>query len=411
MVTRIVVLLTLLFTIRGTATSQTKDVVIVVIGSSTAEGAGAWPSDSSWVNRLKFSVTRDGSDGADTVVYNLGKGGYTTYRGRENGYVPPPGNFGPDPDRNISKALALNPDIILVNYPSNDVANYMSTQATMDNYQMYNSLTSAAGKKIYFFSTQPRNGLSYDQTIQLRDQKDAIISTFMSRAINVWDFLVGADGFSLKTEVNSGDGIHVNNGGHRLIFEKVQSFLAAALLPVKLSKFDAVALEKRIDLNWETASETNNSHFVIERSLNGREFKAIGEIKGKGNSNSKVKYTFSDKSPVTGKNYYRLKQVDLDGKFTFSQVVAVSLKSAPSAVLLYPVPAYTSINLKIAADKKESIQINIYDRSGNTKSSFTRNLDKGENLLQFPVSSLPTGNYVMQIKQESTISKRSFIKL
>jgi lysophospholipase L1-like esterase len=410
MVIRIVVLLTLLFAIRGTATSQTKDVVIVVIGSSTAEGAGAWPTDSSWVNRLRISVTRDKGDGADTVVHNLGKGGYTTYRGRENGYVPPPGNFGPDPDRNISKALSLDPDIILVNYPSNDVANNMSTHTTIDNYQRYNSLTSEAGKRIYFLTCQPRNTLSYAQQVQLKDQKDIMISTFQTRAINAWDYLVADDGLNIKPELNA-DGTHVNNKGHRLIFEEVQRFLAAAILPIKLSKFDAVAVEKRIDLKWETASESNNSHFVIERSLNGRDFKAIGEVKGKGNSTVKVKYAFSDKSPAPGKNYFRLKQVDLDGKFTFSQVLAVTLKSAPSAALLYPIPATSSINLKIAADKKESIQINIFDRSGNTKYSYTRSVDKGENVLQFPVNTLPTGNYVMQIKRESTISKRSFIKL
>lgn len=410
MVIRIVLLLNLLVAIRGTATSQTKDVVIVVIGSSTAEGAGAWPTDSSWVNRLKLSVTRDKGDGADTVVYNLGKGGYTTYRGRENGYVPPPGNFGPDPERNITKALSLNPDIILVNFPSNDVANNMSTQATIENYQMYNSLASAAGKKIYFLTAQPRNSLEYDQKLQLRDQKDMIISTFQSRAINAWDYLVADDGLNIKTEVNA-DGTHVNNKGHRLIFEEVQSFLAAAILPVKLSKFDAVASEKWIDLKWETASERNNSHFMIERSSNGREFKAIGEVKGKGNSNAKVKYTYTDRSPAPGKNYYRLKQVDLDGKFTISQVVAVTVKSAPSAALLYPIPASSSISLRIAAEKKESIHINIFDRSGNTKSSYTRSLDRGENILRFPVSTLPSGNYVMQIRRESTISNRTFIKL
>ena len=98
MATRIVVLF-FLFSICLSANSQTKDVVIVVIGSSTAEGAGAWPSDSSWVNRLRFSVRQNMADQADTIVHNLGKGGYTTFMGRENGFIPPPGFVGPDPDR------------------------------------------------------------------------------------------------------------------------------------------------------------------------------------------------------------------------------------------------------------------------------------------------------------------------
>jgi lysophospholipase L1-like esterase len=410
MVTRIVVLLAFFLAVRGIATSQTKDVVIVVIGSSTVEGAGARPIDSSWVNRLKLSVTRNKGDGADTVVHNLGRNGYTTYRGRENGYIPPPGIFGPDPERNISKALTLNPDIILVSYPTNDVANNLPTQTTMDNYQKYHSLASGAGKKIYFLTSQPRNSVSYSQQLRLKDQKDIIISTFKSTAINAWDILVADDGLNIKPELNADD-THVNNKGHRLLFEAVQTSLAAAILPVSLSKFDAIAWEKQIHLKWETISERNNSHFVIERSLNGRDFFVIGEVKGKENSSTKVKYTFTDKSPAPGKNHYRLKQVDLDGKSTFSQVVAATLQSAPFAALLYPIPASTFINLKIAADRKESIHINIYDRLGNTKSSYARSLDIGENVLRFPVSTLPTGNYVMEIKREGTITKRSFIKL
>ncbi len=411
MISRIVVLLTLIFTICGVAASQTKDVVIAVMGSSTAEGAGAWPTDSSWVNRLKLAVRKNMSDGADTVVYNLGKGGTTTYVGRENGFVPPPGYIGPDPERNINKALSLEPDIIFVNYPSNDVANNMTTKTTMDNYRTYNTYASIAGKQIIFLTPQPRNSVSYDQQVQLKDQKDSVLNSFTGRAINVWDLLVASDGLTINPELSAGDGTHVNNKGHRLIFEQVSNFLAAAALPVKLSKFEAVAVEKNVELRWETSSEENNSHFIIERSGNARDFKAIGEVKGKGNSTTKVKYKFTDANPTPGKNHYRLKQVDLDGKTAFSQIVTVTIKQALAAETLYPVPASTSINLKIAADRKESIHINIIDRSGNTKSAYNRTIEKGENVLQFPIQSMPTGNYIMQIKRENSVSKRSFIKL
>jgi len=410
MISRIVVLLTVIL-VSGNATGQTKDVVIAVMGSSTAEGAGAWPIDSSWVSRLKLSVRKNLSDGADTIVYNLGKGGTTTYVGRENGFVPPSGYVGPDPDRNINKALSLSPDIILVNYPSNDVANNMPTKTTMDNYRTYGQYTSDAGKQIIFLTSQPRNSVGYDQQVQLRDQKDSILNSFTGRAINVWDLLVASDGLTINPELSAGDGTHVNNKGHRLIFEQVSNFLVAAALPVKLSKFEGEAADKKVELRWETSSELNNSHFIIERSGNARDFRAIGEVKGKGRSTTKVKYKFTDLNPVPGKNFYRLKQVDLDGKTAFSQIIAITIKSALAAETLYPVPASTSINLKIAADRKESVHINIFDRSGNAKGAYDRTVEKGENVLQFPIQSLPTGNYLMQIRRESSISKRSFIKL
>jgi hypothetical protein len=248
--------------------------------------------------------------------------------------------------------------------------------------------------------------------VQIRDQKDAIISTFPTTSINVWDALVSSDGLNIHPDVSADDGIHVNNTGHRRIFEAVaaSSFVGAAL-PVRLTKFTASQVVDRVDLNWETASESNNSHFVIERSTDNRDFKAIGEVKGKGNSNTKTRYNYSDKKPSPGKNYYRLKQVDLDGKSSFSQVIQVTQRSVPQSIILYPVPATSVIHLKLAADKKENVTVSIIDRSGNIKSSYPRKLDKGENILNFPVSSLPTGNYLMQIKSEGTISKRSFIKL
>jgi lysophospholipase L1-like esterase len=413
MPTRIVALLALMLCIWNNAAGQTKTVVVVVMGSSTAEGAGAWPrEDSSWVSRLTKAVRTNTNDNADTVVYNLGLGGTTTYVGRETGFVPPQGYAGPNPERNISKTLSLNPDIILVNYPSNDVANNMTTSATMGNYDKYLEMATSAGVKIYFLTTQPRDALSDAQKVQLRDQKDAIISAYPFASINVWDALVAPDRYNIHPDVSAGDGIHVNNTGHRRIFEAVaaSSFVGAAL-PVKLSRFTANLVGERVDLNWETASESNNSHFVIERSADNRDFKAIGKVKGKGNSSTKTQYSFSDKKPSPGKNYYRLKQVDLDGKSSFSQVIEVMQRPAAHSIILYPVPATSVIHLKMVADKKETIAVSIFDRFGNVKGSFEKKLDKGENVMNFPVSNLPTGNYLMQIKGGSSISKRSFIKL
>ncbi len=410
---RVAALLALSFCILGNLAGQTKTVVIVVMGSSTAEGTGASPrEDSSWVSRLTKAVRKNMADNADTVVYNLGLGGTTTYAGRENGFVPPQGYTGPDPERNINKALSLNPNIILVNYPSNDVANNIPTATTMENYNKYQDMAAAAGVRIYFLTTQPRDKLNDQQKVQIRDQKDAMISAYPSTSINVWDALVSSDGYNIHPDVNAGDGIHVNNKGHRRILEAVMaSTLQGIALPVKLSVFKASQVGERVDLIWETESESNNSHFVIERSADNRDFKAIGEVKGKGNSNTTTRYSYSDKKPGPGKNYYRLKQVDLDGKTTFSEVIDITPRSAQQTIFLYPVPASSVINLRTTADKKETVTVSIIDRSGNVKGSYPRKLDKGENTLNFPISSLPTGNYLMQVKSENLISKRSFIKL
>ncbi len=388
---------------------------IVVIGSSTAEGQGSWPmEDSSWVSRLRKSFNRNTTDGLDTLVYNLALGGTNTFKGRENGCVDCPANLQPDPIRNVSMAMSYSPDLLLVNYPTNDVANLFPTKATMDNYRKYQQVGSSVIKNIVFLTPQPRTALQTDQKTQLRQQVDSVLLNFPGRSINVWSFLVDRDEpgyYNIESSVSAGDNVHVNNKGHRLIFEQVSTFLAAAILPTKLSQFNALAKSQSVELAWETATEVNNSHFVVERSTNGRDFQPIGEVKGKGNSSTTVRYRFTDRTPIVGKNFYRLKQVDLDKSFNYSKVISAKINSLAHTETIYPVPATQAVHIKLHADKKEPVQLNILDRTGNAKGSFNRIAEIGDNIFTIPVNTLISGNYVLQIRRESSITKRSFIKL
>jgi hypothetical protein len=134
-------------------------------------------------------------------------------------------------------------------------------------------------------------------------------------------------------------------------------------------------------------------------------------VKGKGNSQSLIKYKFTDQSPNSGKNFYRLKQVDLDKKFNYSQVISAKISASAHTEILYPVPATQTINVKLYADKKEDILLNILDRSGHARASYKRSANTGDNVFSIPVNTLMSGNYVMQIRRESHITKRSFVKL
>lgn len=91
-------------------------------------------------------------------------------------------------------------------------------------------------------------------------------------------------------------------------------------IPIKLIRFEAGRDEKGVLLNWITGSETNNDHFEVQRSWNGRDFEFIGRIEGAGNSSSILRYSFLDKEAIQ-RPYYRLKQVDYNGAFTYSPVV------------------------------------------------------------------------------------------
>ncbi|WP_082161644.1 T9SS type A sorting domain-containing protein [Rufibacter radiotolerans] len=94
--------------------------------------------------------------------------------------------------------------------------------------------------------------------------------------------------------------------------------------PVTITSFDGVSRNGAVELTWSTASEINNDKFEVERSLDGKNFQKIGEVKGSGNSTVVKNYTYTDRFKTSGTVYYRLKQVDLDNAFEYSKVIAVN---------------------------------------------------------------------------------------
>jgi len=115
-------------------------------------------------------------------------------------------------------------------------------------------------------------------------------------------------------------------------------------IPIKLLSFDAKEYNGTVILSWETASENNNDFFEIERSENGKDFAAIGKIDAKGDSRDIVKYSFIDKMPINGTDYYRLKQVDFDGRYEYSNVVKIAISGKELNV--FPNPASDYINIE-----------------------------------------------------------------
>ena len=97
-------------------------------------------------------------------------------------------------------------------------------------------------------------------------------------------------------------------------------------LPVELLSFTAIRRNDNVQLKWQTASETNNDFFNIERSEDGRHWQTLGKMDGAGNSSETLAYTWTDQSPLRGLSYYRLKQVDFDGRYAYSWVRSVAIE-------------------------------------------------------------------------------------
>ncbi len=199
---------------------------IVVIGSSTAAGTGASNPANAWVNRYRTFL--DSIQPANEVI-NLAQGGYNTYRLMPSAFVPPMNRPLPDTARNITKALSLNPDAIIINLPSNDAASGYGTVEQMSNFiAMYNEGV-AQSVPVWVCTTQPRNFGPAAIQIQL-EVRDSILIQFGNMALDFWS---GAANLSntIDPAFDSGDGVHLNDAGHGLLFEVVkQANLPGALL-------------------------------------------------------------------------------------------------------------------------------------------------------------------------------------
>lgn len=130
-------------------------------------------------------------------------------------------------------------------------------------------------------------------------------------------------------------------------------------LPVKLLKFTATRQKTSVLLRWQTAQEDGSLHFMVERSTDGRDFKAVGRVAAAGFSGTERSYSFSDRAPVEGMSYYRLRQVDEDGQYSFSPVAAVTFSQGGR---LYWHEEVGGIVVQLAGGQSEAYRVS--DRGG-----------------------------------------------
>ncbi|MEO0580987.1 MAG: GDSL-type esterase/lipase family protein [Bacteroidota bacterium] len=190
---------------------------IVVMGSSTAAGTGPSHPDSTWVNRYRRALQV--INPAHRVT-NIARGGYNTYRLMPSSFVPPTGLPLPDSTKNITHAISLSPDAIIINLPSNDAALNISAATQMQNFRTMVDSAQLAGIPVWICTTQPRVFSSSKIAIQL-ETRDSILTVFGNRAIDFWTGLADTSGLPL-TQYDSGDGVHLNDAGHNILFERVR---------------------------------------------------------------------------------------------------------------------------------------------------------------------------------------------
>ncbi len=167
-------------------------------------------------------------------------------------------------------------------------------------------------------------------------------------------------------------------------------------VPVELVKFTAVRVNDVNKLNWITASEINNDYFQVEKSVNGTEFYAIGEVSGNGTSQQLNEYSYIDAESVAEACYYRLRQVDFDGEYSLSSIAYVDGLESQNHLLIYPTPGNDIIHLAFGARNPRILSISIIDLSGRVQISEDR-ISDGSDIMEVDVKNLSTGVYFLRV--------------
>lgn len=173
----------------------------------------------------------------------------------------------------------------------------------------------------------------------------------------------------------------------------------AGILPVNVIQFSGNHQSGKVSLNWITSCESNSSHFLIERSTNGMDYKAIASVKGAGNCSTLKKYQAFDENPVSGNNYYRLVAVDFDGTIKNHGVVLIKNKGEYFSTGVYPNPSSGNLITLKGGNNLLSQLYTIIDMSGKV---LQNGIISGSSQ-SINISSLSKGNYFLKLSDGQTI--------
>lgn len=248
------------------------------------------------------------------------------------------------------------------------------------------------------------NPFSYDYTrllSQVKNKYPALChwisyNHFKAGQTNNWIF------YSLSTQNNTSLLLNDNWVANR----EDNNISACLVLPMRLVMFSVKKSLKTNVLQWGTIDEMNTHRFDIERSLNGSHYNRISTVKA-GFTN----YTFTDEQPLPGINYYRLKVIDNDGKFSYSAVKSVN--NYPGiGVSIYPNPVPGKLQVQMESDQQMNLQLRVFNSIGQTLLTTSLSIPAGKTIKAWDISNLEKGNYFLQLfSKDGALGLLNFDKL
>jgi len=176
-------------------------------------------------------------------------------------------------------------------------------------------------------------------------------------------------------------------------------------LPIELISFDTKLSGDVVNISWATASEINNEFFTLERSVDGINWRIIGEVDGAGNSSERIDYSFMDYNPIPGLSYYRLKQTDFDGKFEYFTPSVISYEP-DNLFKVFPNPTVDVIQLTTSSNLQNATTF-IKDLNGHQKIS---QIARSQHQATIDLTALPTGVYILEIVFPESVLSRRIVK-
>ena len=189
---------------------------VVILGSSTAFGDGASPGNS-WVALYTDYLK---AINPNYIVDNLAVPATTTYSAQPDNYVPPQGRPAPLTGHNITTAVQLKADVIIINFPTNDAAGNFTLQEQENNFKRITNIAKNNNILVWVASTQPRDNFTTAQVTSQRNLYNWINSFYKTKSINFQAGITSPKD-SILSKYNAGDGIHLNDGGHQILYKQV----------------------------------------------------------------------------------------------------------------------------------------------------------------------------------------------
>lgn len=372
--------------------------VLGIIGSSTAAGDGATSFDSSWV---AITTRYYKGLGELTSTVDIAVSGTTTWNGMPSSFVPPTGNPqppDPDPAHNVTKILQLGSNVVVVGYPTNDIAfGYTLTQFLSNLRTIYDSVVKA-GKVAYITTTQPRNDISFSLRQMLLRGRDSILNEFPQRSLNFWDPVADPTTLTILPQYSAGDGIHLNNAGHAAIATVVKNagIMTQTPLPLTLTGFTAGKAGRLISLQWTTAFDGSGGPvvFEVQRNTGSTIFNPVystGPTPPEAGT-----WSWIDSTCPHTTLFYRLKWIE-NAQEHYSRIVSIDNSGANLTIDKVYQAGAMLLMAQLELPSPGTVFLAIHDLAGRLVLKREYSGLPTYPLLSLPLPTMPAGEYILRV--------------